>query len=42
VADPKTLYFGAALDDASLTPGPDPRLGKITLEDWLRATISAD
>jgi uncharacterized protein YbjT (DUF2867 family) len=42
VADPKTLYFGAALDDASLTPGPHPRLGKITLEDWLRETISAD
>jgi uncharacterized protein YbjT (DUF2867 family) len=42
VADPATLYFGAALDDRSLTPGPNPRLGQITLESWLRETIAAD
>jgi uncharacterized protein YbjT (DUF2867 family) len=42
VADPGTLYFGAVLDDRSLTPGPNPRLGKITLESWLQETIAAD
>jgi uncharacterized protein YbjT (DUF2867 family) len=33
--DPDALYFGAALDDQSLTPGKNPRLGKITFADWL-------
>jgi uncharacterized protein YbjT (DUF2867 family) len=42
VADPATLYFGAALDDSSLTPGAGPRLGKITLESWLRDQVSPD
>ena len=40
VADPATLYFGAALDDRSLTPGAHPLLGKITLESWLREAVS--
>lgn len=35
VADPDALYFGMALDDQSLTPGKNPRLGKTTLADWL-------
>lgn len=42
IADPTTLYFGAALRDDTLTPGPNPLLGKDTLEDWLRQSISAD
>lgn len=33
--DPDALYFGAALDDESLLPGKNPRLGKITFADWL-------
>lgn len=41
VAEPEGLYFGSVIDDGSLTPGPNPRIGKVTLEDWLRA-ISAD
>jgi uncharacterized protein YbjT (DUF2867 family) len=28
-------YFGAVLDDQSLTPGENPRLGAIRFEDWL-------
>lgn len=36
VAEPHGLYFGSVLDDRSLTPGPNPRLGRITLDDWLR------
>lgn len=41
VAEPHGLYFGAMLDDRSLTPGPGPRLGRITLDDWLRTAITA-
>lgn len=41
VAEPNGLYFGSVIDDGSLTPGPNPRIGKITLEDWIRA-ISAN
>ncbi|RZJ06141.1 MAG: SDR family oxidoreductase [Brevundimonas sp.] len=42
VAEPDGLYFGSVIDDRSLTPGPDARLGRSTLEDWLRSAISAD
>lgn len=42
VADPHALYFGAELDDRSLTPGAHPRLGKATFGDWLREQISPD
>lgn len=42
VAEPHGLYFGSVIDDGSLTPGPNPRIGRITLEDWLRNAISAD
>jgi uncharacterized protein YbjT (DUF2867 family) len=41
VADPATLYFGAAIDDRSLTPGANPRLGATRLEDWLRTAVPA-
>ena len=35
VADPSALYFGVALDDQSLVPGPGARLGSTTFEWWL-------
>jgi uncharacterized protein YbjT (DUF2867 family) len=35
VADIHARYFGAELDDRSLTPGDHPRLGAIRFEDWL-------
>lgn len=35
VADVHARYFGAELDDQSLTPGHAPRLGAIHFEDWL-------
>jgi uncharacterized protein YbjT (DUF2867 family) len=41
VADPAAPYFGARLDDASLMPGPHPRLGRVTLDDWLAETARA-
>jgi uncharacterized protein YbjT (DUF2867 family) len=33
--DPHARYFGTELDDSSLTPGPNPRLGTIHFVDWL-------
>jgi uncharacterized protein YbjT (DUF2867 family) len=35
VADAKAPYFGLQLDDRSLTPGDNPRLGAIDFETWL-------
>ncbi len=34
-ADPHARYFGAELDDKSLTPGDNPHLGAISFTDWL-------
>jgi uncharacterized protein YbjT (DUF2867 family) len=35
VTDPKALYYGIAVDDRSLTPGDNPRLGQTRFKDWL-------
>jgi len=35
VADIHARYFGAELNDPSLTPGDNPRLGSVRFEDWL-------
>jgi uncharacterized protein YbjT (DUF2867 family) len=35
VGDPHARYFGTELTDASLTPGPDARLGPTTFTEWL-------
>jgi len=35
VSDPKALYYGVAVDDRSLTPGDNPRLGPTRFADWL-------
>jgi uncharacterized protein YbjT (DUF2867 family) len=35
VPDVHARYFGSVLDDQSLTPGKNPRLGAIRFEDWL-------
>jgi len=42
VADAHARYFGAELNDQSLVPGPNARLGALTYGDWLRQTISPD
>jgi uncharacterized protein YbjT (DUF2867 family) len=34
-ADIHARYFGTELDDQSLTPGKNPRLGSMRFEDWL-------
>lgn len=35
VTDPKALYYGVAVDDRSLMPGNNPRLGSTRFADWL-------
>lgn len=42
VADAHARYFGAELNDQSLVPGPNARLGTLTYGDWLRRSISPD
>jgi uncharacterized protein YbjT (DUF2867 family) len=36
VADVHARYFGAELQEDTLVPGPNPRLGAVRLDDWLR------
>ena len=36
VTDESVTYFGAHLDDATLTPGPGARIAPTRLDDWLR------
>jgi len=36
VADRAARYFGAELDDRSLTPGDHPRFGPTSFDNWLR------
>jgi Predicted nucleoside-diphosphate-sugar epimerases len=40
VADENAHYFGARLNDESLVPGANPRLGKIKYEDWLKTELA--
>jgi uncharacterized protein YbjT (DUF2867 family) len=35
ITDPKALYFGISVNDQSLTPGDNPRLGATRFADWL-------
>jgi uncharacterized protein YbjT (DUF2867 family) len=37
IADDKATYFGAPIDDRSLTPGEDPLVGTIHFTDWLKS-----
>jgi len=36
LVDPKARYFGTELNDKSLTPDANPRLGKIRYDEWLK------
>jgi hypothetical protein len=38
IADVHARYFGAELNDRSLTPGANPRIGPTRFEDWLSLT----
>ncbi|BAM88734.1 NmrA family protein [Bradyrhizobium oligotrophicum S58] len=39
VADIHARYFGAELNDRSLTPAGNPRLGSVRFEDWLSGRL---
>jgi uncharacterized protein YbjT (DUF2867 family) len=41
ITDRKAHYFGAELDDESLTPGDQARIAPTRFEDWLRSTTQA-
>jgi uncharacterized protein YbjT (DUF2867 family) len=38
--DPAALYYGIKVDDRSLTPGANPRLGSARFDDWLASASS--
>jgi len=38
--DVDARYFGARLDEHSLTPGDNPRLAPTRFEDWLSTSIA--
>ena len=40
VVDAKARYFGTELNDRSLTPGANPRIGKIRFDEWLNRTAA--
>lgn len=40
ISDTHARYFGVALNDQSLTPGDNPRIGAIHFEDWLTESMS--
>jgi uncharacterized protein YbjT (DUF2867 family) len=42
VTDVHARYFGAELNDKSLTPGANPHLGAITYQDWLNRQAAND
>jgi uncharacterized protein YbjT (DUF2867 family) len=40
ITDPQARYFGAPIDDRSLTPGSGPRLGVTRFQDWLARPVA--
>ena len=40
ITDDKPLYYGIEVNDQSLVPGANPRLGKIHFKDWLSRTTA--
>src|SRR5687768_14087909 len=39
ITDPQALYYGIELNDQSLTPGDNPRIGPTRFDDWLRRSF---
>jgi uncharacterized protein YbjT (DUF2867 family) len=39
ITDPTTLYYGITVNDQSLTPSDNARIGPTRFEDWLRRSI---
>ena len=42
VRDPEARYFGGRVDEHSLVPLGEARLGRIGLDEWLRSQKTAD
>jgi len=40
IVDVNARYYGAVLNDQSLNPGPNPRLGSQTFEEWLARSMA--
>jgi hypothetical protein len=40
VTDDRARYYGLELNDRSLTPGDNPRIGPTRFEDWLGRTVA--
>ena len=40
ITDPKALYSGTEVNDQSLIPGDNPRIGPTRFEDWLSRSTS--
>jgi uncharacterized protein YbjT (DUF2867 family) len=40
IADVHARYFGAQLDDKSLTPGDQPLLGRVRFQEWLSSSAA--
>jgi uncharacterized protein YbjT (DUF2867 family) len=39
ITDPNARYYGLEVNDQSLTPGDNPRLGPTRFEEWLRRSV---
>ena len=39
ITDVRALYYGTKVNDQSLVPGENPRLGPTHFEDWLSHSI---
>jgi hypothetical protein len=39
VSDPSAGYYGIDVDERTLVPGNDARLGEIRFDDWLRKPV---
>ena len=40
ITDPQARYYGIAVNDQSLTPGDNPRLGATRFKDWLSSSTT--
>jgi len=41
VNDPEALYFGGRVEERSLVPLGEARLGRIALDEWIRQSRAA-
>ena len=39
ITDPSARYYGIEVNDQSLTPGDNPRIGPTRFEEWLRRSV---